>query len=362
MRFKVAACILIFGSAVVIAADQQRERQLFDVNAYDPVPSPDGKMVAYVLTGHDPWHGSGGFGRSNLRSELRFYSPSGQTIKVLENSAFAGEWLPDSSALVAYRDWKFALMSPTGSTESGSMTFVKPEHWSERVAYLPNLRQFVWIDYSDDGGTILQTANGPIAKFHLTLDIDAVIVPSPDGRYLAIGETKGMGETFDDGPLLRVYDTQLKTLANLGSLRIHPDPSWDYIEPGWNPWFADGKHLAFFAGPSLYVASPDGKERRKLLQADHGGLAIPSPDGTMVAYATFSPRPMHQRRDLDFWEGSLLWVVSSEGGTPRRITSYSEDETYDLRWLSPRQLIFDRISEGLFNEHARIWTVPVWNP
>ena len=150
-------------------------------------------------------------------------------------------------------------------------------------------------------------------------------------------------------------------MANLGSLTIHPDPWWDYIKPSWNPWFADGKHLAFFSGTSLYITSPDGKERRELLKADHGGLAIPSPDGTLVAYATFSARPRNGRKDLDFWGGSSLWIVPSEGGAPRQVTNSSEDETYDLRWLTRESLIFDRIGEGIFNGHARIWTVPIGN-
>jgi Tol biopolymer transport system component len=358
MSYRIVVFLLMIGSLVASPA-QQLATQLFDLNAYEPIPSPDGKLIAYVQTGRALSGGSGGFGRSNLQSVVSFCDASGQTPKGLGLEGFLGEWLPDSSAIVGYRDWKFALMSPSGSTKSGSMTPVQAGLWSERVAYLRNFHRFTWIAYTDDGGTILQTGDGPIAKFQLTLDIDAVIAPSPDGRYLAIGDTEGMGETFRDGPLLRVYDTESKTLTNLGSLTIHPDPSWDYNKPGWNPWFPDSKHLAFFSGASLYVSSPDGSERRKLLEAEHGGLAIPSPDGTMVAYATFSARPMKFRPDLNFWSGSSLWVVSSGGGAARRITSSSEDETYDLRWLTGKSLIFDRISEGLFNEHARIWTVTI---
>jgi hypothetical protein len=163
------------------------------------------------------------------------------------------------------------------------------------------------------------------------------------------------------GRSLWIYDTVNKTLANFGAVTIQPDPEWDYIKPGWNPWFPDGKHLAFFSGDWLYVATPDGKTRRKLLQAEHGGLAIPSLDGTRIAYATFSLRPRKIRKDLNFWGASTLWVVSSGGGTPTQITNASDDETYDLRWLTQDSLIFDRVSEGLFNEHARIWTVSVAN-
>lgn len=357
-RHQIAACVLLIG-AVAVAAAQQHETQLFALNAYEPVPSPDGKLIAYVLTGRKV-ELFAGLGRSHLQSDVRFCDPSGQTQQGSNFEGFLGEWLSDSSAVVGYRDWRFALLTPRGSRESDSMfrgrdmKALLEKEQPERVAYLSKLDKFIWIEPIDTG-TLLQTTAGPIAEFKdLVIRIPAVVVPSPDERYLAMGET-------DAGHSLWVYDTKEKTLTSLGSLTIHPDPGWDYIKPSWNPWFADGKHLAFFSGTSLYITSPDGKERRELLKADHSGLAIPSPDGTLVAYATFSPRPRSGRNDVDFWGGSSLWIVPSGGGAPRQVTKSSEDETYNLRWLTRESLIFDRIGEGIFNGHARIWTVPIGN-
>jgi hypothetical protein len=359
MKTQVVAFLLLIGSVAVTAA-QRQETQLFDFNAYEPVPSPNGKLIAYVLTGRKV-EALAGFGRSHLRSDVRFCDRNGRTLQSLNLEGFLGEWLPDSTDVVSYRDWKFGLVSLSGSRESDSMfrgraaeALLETRENAERVAYLSKLRKFVWLEYMDKG-TVLQTPDGPIAEFKdRYIRISAVIVPSPDGRYLAMGEV-------DAGHSLWMYDTMEKTLANLGEVTIHPDPWWDYIKPGWNPWFADGKHLVFFSGSSLYVVSPDGKERRELLKADHGGLAIPSADGRLVAYATFSPRPIKGRNDLEFWGGSSLWVVPSGGGAATQITSPSEDKTYDLRWLTQDSLIFDRIGEGMFNGHARIWTVSVAN-
>jgi len=360
MKTQVVACLLLIGQATFATAQQQQETLLFELNAYEPVPSPNGKLIAYVLTGRKLEGGSGGFGRSNLQSDVKFCDPSGQMLQSSNMEGFLGEWLSDSSAVVGYRDWRFALLSPSGNRESDSMSRGRDmealvlKEMPERVAYLSKVHKFVWLEYTDTS-TILQTTVGPMAEFEgMPVRTSAVIVPSPDERYLAMGE-------LSPGRSLWVYDTVKKTLANLGSLTIHPDPEWDYIKPSWNPWFADGKHLAFFSGASLYVTTPDGKERRKLLQAEHGGLAIPSPDGTLVAYATSSPRPRKVRKDLNFWGASTLWIVPSGGGAPTQITRASEDETYDLRWLTQDSLIFDRISEGLFNGHARIWTVSLAN-
>ena len=221
----------------------------------------------------------------------------------------------------------------------------------ERVAYLSPLHKFNWIE-NTASGAVLQSTAGPVGEIG-DVQLPPLIVPSPDERFLAIA-SPSYGE-------LHVYDTVKRTLVSLGNITIHPDSNWDWSKPSWNPWFPDGKHLAFLSGSSLVVASPDGKQRHELFKADHGGLAIPSPDGSLIAYATFSPRPRKYRDDLKFWEGSVLWVVPSKGGTPTQITKPSKDETYDLRWLTKDSLIFDRIAEGMFNEDARIWTVQVGN-
>lgn len=353
MTRQFALCLLSIGLAASSAAQRQQETLLFDLNAYDPVPSPDGRLIAYVLTGRKLEGGSGGFGRSNLQSNVKFCDPSGQTLQNPYAEGFLGEWLPDGSEIVSFRDWRFALLDPGGSKESQSMLpGLRVEDWvklPERVAYLSRLHKFIWID-NTDSGAVLQSPTGTVAKID-DGQLPELIVPSPDERFLAIASPGHGG--------LHVYDTLKHTIFNLGSVTIHPDSDWDWSKPSWNPWFPDGKHLAFFAGSVLVVSSPDGMERHELLKADHGGLAIPSPDGSSIAYATFSPRPRKYREDLNYWEGSVLWVVPSKGGTPTQITQPSKDETYDLRWLSQDSLIFDRITEGMFNEHARIWTVQV---
>jgi hypothetical protein len=65
--------ILVFSSALLLPhaqAQATNETLLSAENAYNPIPSPDGKYIAYVRTGWGKPGGSGGFGRSNLVSEL----------------------------------------------------------------------------------------------------------------------------------------------------------------------------------------------------------------------------------------------------------------------------------------------------
>ena len=106
---------------LILQPKHSRRLFSFDLNAYDPVPSPDGKLIAYVLTGRKLEGGSGGFGRSNLQSDVKFCDSSGQTLQNPYAEGFLGEWLPDSSEIVSFRDWKFSLLDPGGSKESQSM-------------------------------------------------------------------------------------------------------------------------------------------------------------------------------------------------------------------------------------------------
>lgn len=353
MRIRLVGALILVALAASRAAQKHQETLLFDQNAYDPVPSPDGRLIAYVSTGRKFRGGSGGVGRSNLQSDVRFCDPSGQTLQTPEQEGFLGEWLTGGSEVVSFRDWRFALLGLSGKRGAGSMLTRSADEESlrlpERVAYLSKLHKFVWIENADSGA-VLQSEAGPVAKLS-DVRLPSLIVPSPGERFLAIADP-GSGA-------LHVYDTVKRVMVGLGKATVHPDGGWNWGNPSWNPWFPDGKHLVFFSGSALVVASADGKERRELLKVDHGGLAIPSPDGSLIAYATYSPRPRKDRKDLSFWEGSVLWVVASRGGTPAQITKPSKDETCDLRWLTPDTLIFDRIAEGRFNEHARIWTVQV---
>jgi hypothetical protein len=261
MTPQIAACLLLIGLAAPSAAQRQQETLLFDFNAYDPVPSPDGRLIAYVLTGRKLEGGSGGFGRSNLQSDVKFCDPSGQTLQNPNAEGFLGEWLPDSSEIVSFRNWKFALLDPRGSRESQSMlpglTVEQWEKLPERVAYLSTLHKFIWIE-NTASGAVLQSTAGPVAELD-DVQLPPLIVPSPDERFLAIASP-----SYGD---LHVYDTVKRTIFSLGNITIHPDSVWDWSKPSWNPWFPDGKHLAFFSGSLLVVASPDGKQRQELLKA-----------------------------------------------------------------------------------------------
>jgi len=110
-------------------------------NAYNPVPSPDGRFIAYVATGWgDRLPGgaiSGGLGRSSLVSDVELADASG---KVLFSNfcprMFLAGWTNDSKAVVCYRDGKYTVKATSGLVvESGDIPGLLSWPFCERVSF-----------------------------------------------------------------------------------------------------------------------------------------------------------------------------------------------------------------------------------
>lgn len=174
------------------------------------------------------------------------------------------------------------------------------------------------------------------------------VVPSPDGRYIAV---------FGDWPDAKfwTYDTKLGKWADLGPFTLHPDKDWDYIKPTWNPWFADTSRLVYVKDQNLVISDPEGDIQASIPIGPNAGIPVASPDGKFVAYISSDPRPRGNRPDLSFWGGRIVWLVPTTGGKPYAVTEKNSAETYDLKWLSNDTLVFDRIEDVPFFRDARIW-------
>lgn len=319
-------------------------------NAYNPIPSPDGTRIAYVRTGY--WEkGSGGFGRSNLRSQVMVMDNNGHLLsnKPLADT-FLSNWTTDGKNIVCYRDWQYYLITPGGNILlQGQIPETDPFYErTERVSFLSSLNRFVWVQNAGSKG-IIQTPNKRIAEYNERLG--ELVIPSPNERYLAV--TGG----WDN--LLLVYDTYKGTWANLGEIIIYPENDWDYIKPTWNPWFQDSTQLAFVTKTGLVISSADGKSRRIISNLNsNAGLATPSPDGKLVAYVTFETRAKAIRPDLNFFGNTVIWIISTtQGSTAYPITRKNEDTTYCLKWLNNSEILFDRIADEAFYRRARLWRV-----
>ena len=95
MMRSIAATLMMSVLLFVTRSQSQvsSETLLIPDNAYNPIPSPDGKYIAYVRTGWGRPGGSGGFGRSNLVSEVDIIDTSGS---LASKNPVAGSDLPSA--------------------------------------------------------------------------------------------------------------------------------------------------------------------------------------------------------------------------------------------------------------------------
>jgi hypothetical protein len=170
--------------------------------------------------------------------------------------------------------------------------------------------------------TVLETHTHIIAEHAGWLG--DVVVPSPDGRYLAI-----FGDEWRTH--LSVYDVRLSKWFDLGPLIVYPDSNWDYMKATWNPWFADSSHLVYFSGSNLIVSEPDGIAKKTFPIDGPAGLATPSPDGKSVAYVTFDP-PTDERssRFAVLGRNHRLGFAACRRG--KALCGYGEEFSHDLRF------------------------------
>jgi hypothetical protein len=351
--------VLLFASTLIFAlgttAQGSNESPLTTDNAYNPIPSPDGNYVAYIRTG---WGESQfiSLGRSSLVSDVKIVNVEGAaTPRTLAEEYFLSGWTPDSTRLVCDRDWRYAFVSAEGKRSLEGRIPNDPDRFyiaMEWVAYSPSLETLVWTRPIDKSHPEIETPGRTIMKGKMFWN--ERVVPSPDGRYLAV-----FGEEIQTN--LRVYDLRLESWTDLGRMTIHPDKDWWYIEPDWNPWFADGSRLVFLRDSTLVITASDGTQKTEIKIGGLVGLPVPSFDGQSIAYVTFEPRPGQVRPDLQFWGGTTILVVPvSAESKPRTVTLKNPDEVYDLKWLNNGALVFDRVADEVFYQHARIWkaTVP----
>src|SRR6202040_3694510 len=123
LYFNIACAFLaLFLSTSIFASGaspQELSKTLLSTdNGYNPIPSPDGRYIAYVRTGwgEKSWVG---FGRASLVSDVKIVNTGGApTSKTLAQDYFLSGWTPDSTHLLCFRDGRYTLVSIDGKADT----------------------------------------------------------------------------------------------------------------------------------------------------------------------------------------------------------------------------------------------------
>ena len=187
-------------------------------------------------------------------------------------------------------------------------------------------------------GLALATAGGALAKPVTPRDLARVVRLAdphiaPDGRTIAVVEIRADLDADEFRSEILLVDVASHAARPLTRARHHAQT------PRWSP---DGSRIGFLAPDAdkvqqLYVAPMAGGDALQITKGKDGVEQFAwSPDGKTIAYAVADPKPELKGEDkfkTAFKVGnddittdeavrpSHLWLVSSEGGEARRLTS-----------------------------------------
>jgi Tol biopolymer transport system component len=279
------------GSGVHVLSHPDFLKNEYDTN---PVPSPDGSLVAFTRQGYV------------AKDKVMLMHADGSGLRtVAEDTAGGVSWSPDGALL------SFKLVDP--ATSKVNVMLVTRDGSSRRLLFPP----------SQEGGTEFTWA--------------------PDSRSIACTDTEGID----------VVDVQTGTAHQL--IRMHPDaehPEWspdgsriafqskDRVfvmnadgtralplgpttdRAGAISWSPDGTQLAFVSGGTSRPASVvvidvlTGQTTMRIPSLGRGGSAAPSwsPDGEALAFLRSRDRDDFADIDGD------VWVVGKDGTRPVEVT------------------------------------------
>jgi len=300
---------LLFSSAVV-AGDEMPYGQHPDFDIYSlsssgklaqltftggeqPVPSPNGRLIAFVR-GNDLW----------------LMSPDGRRQRLLAKNASQPAWTPDSRRLgfvsigAGSESFGIRVIRANGT---GSRWLVRGQDYSP--AWSPDGRTLAYVlgQPAPTTPTLKRQRLGTEHAVQIEGSSEGSVSWSPDGRWLAFG---------CDEPIA------------CGMFVAHPDGSdRRTISAGsWPAWSPHGQVLAYLADGSIRTFNLATGSRRVLVTYPAspffpGSLAW-SPDGSRIAYELF----YFESESSELYTVSLRGRVHALGGYP---------EVAALAWTTP---------------------------
>jgi dipeptidyl aminopeptidase/acylaminoacyl peptidase len=303
--FSLAALILFF-SAVAVVAQAPRGITPEDYYAFefisDPNISPDGKLVAYVVT----------------------------KIDRAQNRRSASIWMVATDGSRA--PWQFTTSpqtsnSPRWSSDGRSLAFLssRPESTAPASATAtpaepPRAQVYLLSMNGGEARRVTNLKNG-VSTFRW----------SPDGnRFVVVSRI---------GP----SDNHTGDNKDRSDVRHYKNSSYKFNDTGW---FDDRR-------THLWVVDVKSGSAKQITEGNDWNDSDPqwSPDGTRLAFVSNrTGKEYDENRNTD------VWVISAEGGPLTKISDHDEADNQprwspDGKWIAFTGEVHDR-------DHAKIWLAP----
>lgn len=304
------ACLFVLAG---LAAAQQTPRGVTPEDYYsfefigDPNISPDGKMVAYVLTKVDR-------AQNRRNSSIWMIATDGNRppwqFTTSPQSSTSPRWSPDGKSLAF-------LSSRPESTPAAPAPAAGAA--STGTAEAPRTQVYVLSMNGGEAKRITNLKNG-VSVFRW----------SPDGtRFVAvsrIGPSDSKGESRDRS-----------------DVRHYKNTSYKFNDTGW---FDDRR-------THLWVVEVKSGSAKQITEGDDWNDSDPqwSPDGTRLAFVSNrTGKEYEENRNTD------VWVISAEGGKVTKISDHDEADNQprwspDGKWIAFTGEIHDR-------DHPKIFLAP----
>jgi Tol biopolymer transport system component/DNA-binding SARP family transcriptional activator len=163
---------------------------------------------------------------------------------------------------------------------------------------------------------------------------------SPDGTRLSFE----MGRSIYVAPALG--GTAKLLVAAPPSPLVNGEGSLSEEGPGYLAWSPDGRRIAYAVGRGIYVRAVDGGVATRIATLDQPHSFVWSPDGSRLAFVLGNAAFVYAPNAIGNIAPSSIWIISSTGGRPERVTDAASLNTSPVWMPDGRSLLFVSNRDG----------------
>jgi dipeptidyl aminopeptidase/acylaminoacyl peptidase len=311
-------CIL----AITAGAQENSQRGITAEDYYsfefvtDPHISPDGKLVAYVVTKIDRAQNRR---NSSIWMAAIDHSRAPWQFTTSPQSSTSPRWSPDGKSIAFLSSRPSPDATPAPATTAPGQSSAPQTAGSSPPAEQPRNQVYLLSMSGGEARRLTNLKNG-VSTFRW----------SPDGTRLAVVSRIGPSDARAES-------------KDRSDVRHYKETSYKFNDTGW----FDGRRS------HLWMVEAQSGNAKQISEGDDWNDSDPqwSPDGTRLAFVSNrTGKEFEENRNTD------VWVMSAEGGPLTRISDHDEADS-SPRW-SPDGKTIAYLGEVHDRDHPKIWLEP----